>query len=98
MVGSDSAGFKKRRPAYRSQGTALLRDGHRGKCVSRDDFLDVGRASSNVVCLQIRIVIQDGVRSQALRQKTEDQLHGDPHVADDRLAAEHIRPGCDSRE
>ncbi len=56
------------------------------------------QARSDVLRLQKRILAQYRLRSIPGCQLSQDMLHGDTHVADDRLAAEDIGTDGDAIE
>src|SRR5262245_2291445 len=79
-------------------GTSLTADAHRLEAVVRYGGPGVSQAGPDVLSLEIRVVGEHLLFGLSLREQAEDQLDGDPHPADDRLAAEDLRVRRDPLE
>ena len=69
------------------------RQGARRSEGSRDDHVRVGHASTKVSRFRTRAVLQNDFWRHAQRERAQDKLRGDSHVADDGLTAKDLRAG-----
>ena len=61
-----------------------------------DHRVRIRKASSDVVDLEVGIVVEDGLGRLALSKQAENKLDGNAHAPDDRLAAEDLGVGRNS--